>query len=75
VQNSFDRLIIKREDSSLKCKGVSWNKSKKRRRVQIYADGQYKFLGYFKDEILAVKAYDKAAKKYHGAFAVLNFKE
>ena len=75
MQNSFDRLIIKREDSSLKCKGVSWNKSEKRWCARINVNVQYKFLGYFKDEILAVKAYDKAAKKYHGAFAVLNFKE
>jgi hypothetical protein len=72
-QNNFNRLIIKREDSSSKYKGVSWRKRRKRWHARIHVNGEYKFLGYFKDEIHAAKAYDKAAKEYQKEFAVLNF--
>ena len=37
------------------------------------ADSKPIFLGYFQNEIDAAKAYDTAAKKYHGDFAALNF--
>jgi hypothetical protein len=72
-QNNFNRLIIKRENSSSKYKGVAWKKDKKKWRARIHFNGEYKFLGYFKEEIHAAKAYDKAAKKYQKEFAVLNF--
>ena len=73
AQNNRNRLIIVRKNSSSKYKGVNWNKSKKKWRARIHVDGECIFLGYFKDEIEAAKAYDKAAKKYYKEFASLNF--
>jgi hypothetical protein len=42
--------------------------------AHINNNGRYIHLGLFKCEIEAAKAYDSAAKLYHGDFANLNFK-
>lgn len=52
--------------------GVSWYKWRKKWRAYIYVNGKQKFLGYFEDIKDAARAYNKAALKYHGEFAVLN---
>jgi len=72
-QNSMNKPFIKTKPSSSKYRGVSWSKSQKKWNVQIGLNGQHKFIGYFHDQIKAAKAYDKAARKYHKEFAVLNF--
>lgn len=54
--------------------GVYWDRVRKRYTVEINANGSKYFLGRFKDEDEAGRAYDKGAKKYHKEFATLNFK-
>ncbi|MCH7558250.1 MAG: hypothetical protein IIB56_12455 [Planctomycetes bacterium] len=42
--------------------------------VKIVVNRKSLHLSYFTDETEEAKAYDRAARKYHGQFAVLNFK-
>jgi len=70
-QNNCNTLP--RKGCSSKYKGVSFNKARKRFIAYIQHNKKRYFLGYFDDEIDAAKAYDKAAKKFFGEFAYLNF--
>jgi hypothetical protein len=56
-----------------KYKGVQYVRSEKCYRVNINKDCRRIYVGRFKSEIEAAKAYDAAARKYHGEFARLNF--
>lgn len=54
-------------------KGVSRCSDREKWRAQITSNGRVFNLGHFDSPIEAAKVYDKAAKKFHGEFAKLNF--
>ena len=71
-QNQFNKGKTTRKTSS-RFVGVTFIKRIGQWRAQIMLDRKNIFLGHFKDEVDAARAYDEAAKKYHGEFARLNF--
>lgn len=73
AQNQRNKRVKK--GGSSKYRGVYWNKKGKIWQAGIKMDGKSIYIGNFADEIEAAKAYDKAAKFYHGEFASLNFNE
>jgi hypothetical protein len=56
-----------------KYKGVCWKKDRRKWLARIAYEKKKIHLGCFRSEIDAAKAYDHAAKIYHGEFASLNF--
>jgi len=79
-QRSNLRLATKSQNAMNKksigaCKylGVCWNKQPRKWIAQIKS-GNIKRLGAYNSAEEAARAYDEAAKKYHGEFANLNFK-
>jgi hypothetical protein len=63
----------KKANTSSRFIGVCFIKARRRWLVTTKDHGKCIFIGYFDDETEAAKAYDAAAKKYHGEFACLNF--
>ncbi len=73
-QNMCNRKKLSNAKFS-KYKGVSLNKLTHKWVARIGINNKIIHLGSFLNEIDAAKAYDLAARKYHGEFASLNFPE
>ncbi len=71
-QNACNRPKTKSKTSS-RFIGIYHDKRRGTWVARIYANGKKLFLGSFDNEIAAARAYDAAAKKYHGEFSRLNF--
>jgi hypothetical protein len=53
-------------------KGVTWRSQNKKWEANIRINKKQLYLGKFTDIKDAVRAYNEAAKKYHGKYACLN---
>jgi hypothetical protein len=52
--------------------GVSWNRNKRRWEVSYSLNNKKVYVGTFRDELVAAKAYNDAIKSLYGQFANLN---
>jgi len=70
-QNGGNRKRNKNGSSNFK--GVGWHIRIKKWAARIGFNSKRIHIGFFNSEEDAARAYDEAAKKYHGEFARLNF--
>lgn len=70
AENQHNQKI--RSGGTSRFKGVCWNKRDKKWMATIKVDGQTKYLGNFQKEKYAAQAYNLAAKRHFGKFALLN---
>lgn len=77
TQNSMNRSKTKPGTSQYKGVSLSMPPRQKTTRwaARVKKAGQLVYREHFTSEVAAAKAYDKAAKHYHGKYARLNFSE
>ena len=72
-QNGQNRRIKKKETAWSQFVGIYFDKGRRNWIYQVRANGKLVSTGRFATEIEAARARDRAAIKYHGEFARLNF--
>jgi hypothetical protein len=72
-QNMQNRRVRKKHTASSQFIGVYFDKGRKDWIYQLRANGKLVSTGRFATEVEAARARDRAALKYHGEFARLNF--
>lgn len=70
-QNNMNRRV--RRNTTSNYKGVSWDQRTKKWRVTITINQRSRDIGFFSDEVLAAKTYDRKARELFGEYACLNF--
>ena len=71
-QNQVNKPKMRLSDTS-QYKGVYWDKQRRAFRAKLVVRGRKIYCGTFTDERDAALAYDEAARKHFGDFAVCNF--
>ncbi len=70
-ENQFNMGMTSRNKTGFK--GVCYVAEKRKYKAQIRKEHRNMHIGYFHDPIEAARAYDEAARLFHGEFACLNF--
>jgi hypothetical protein len=69
-----EKITSKRKPQTSKYRGVSWNSKAKKWKCCVYVNGDIKYIGAYKDELVAAKKYDENIIKYNLDIKRLNFK-
>jgi hypothetical protein len=73
VSHSLNQANRKASAGASKYKGVTWCKRKRLWQSRICVEGRSRWIGYFRDEMAAARAYDSAAIQAWGEYARPNF--